>query len=155
MKPHLSAITLIVAAVATAAPARLKTYADLKGVLLRGQAVRAVFDYGKLKLQVEGREEPAPKAIGGMPLLNWESFAKGVVRNKLEYLASSQTALIAHPSYGTVLNYVRVRISEDGSVQIVARYYDPKTFEVRMDETFVGSISNGADSNGVHLFADR
>ncbi|MBS1718931.1 MAG: hypothetical protein JST35_00625 [Armatimonadetes bacterium] len=154
MRPAALLPFALLTSLAYAGPKRITTFADMMKSLESDSNVRVVFHYAKLKLTSEGKEVPAPDAIGGMTLDNWEYFAPGVVRNKLGYLATSQTVLIAHPGYGTVLNYVRVRINSDGTVQVTARYYDPTTYKVVMDETFNGAISNGKDANGVSLFVN-
>jgi hypothetical protein len=138
---------------AAAQPARLDSFEALMKAANSGQQIRTVIDYSKTTLIIEGKEQKAPAAIGGMLFRSWEYFAPGVVRNKLAYLVSSETHLIGHPSYGYVNNYVRLRFYSDNKVEITARYLDPKTYEVKMDETFMGAISNGKDQKGVSLFA--
>ncbi len=146
-------LTAVCALVALSAPARLSSYADVKRHLMAGGDVRVVIEYKKTSLTVEGKEEPAPDAVGGMTLDAYETFAKGVVRNEKEYLATSHTALIGHPRHGHVYNYVRLRLYEDGSAELTARYLKPTTFEIVMDETFRGRLSDGKDGHGVHMFA--
>jgi hypothetical protein len=87
-----------------------------------------------------------------MSIGTYEYFGRGVVRNPKAYIATSETHLIGHPRYGYVLNYVRMRIYEDNAVEIVARYLDPTSYRVVMDETFTGAISSGTDGHGIHLF---
>mgnify|MGYP001358383284 CR=1 FL=1 len=132
---------------------RLNDYAAMSRALDSGQSVRIVVQYAKTKLVIEGKEEEAPNAVGGMVVLAWERFERGVVRNAKAYVSTSETVLIAHPSYGYVQNYVRFRLYEDNTVQITARYLKPNTLEVVMDETFEGRISNGKDKEGVSVFA--
>lgn len=134
---------------------RLENYPKLIEALRTGHAVRAVIQYAKCTLTIDGKAEKAPDATGGMDFRAWEQFARGVVRNKLEYVAISESVLIAHPSYGYVTNYVKLRIFEDNAVEIIARYLKPATQEVVMDEKFTAKISNGKDEEAVSLFADR
>ncbi len=140
---------------ACAATSRVNSYARLIENLDRGETVKVVLKYKDMTLLVDGKEEPAPDAVGGMTIHNWERFAKGVVRNEKEYIAISETQLIAHPRYGHVWNYVRLRVYGDGSVEITARYLTPTDFKVVMDETFKSKISDGKDKFGVHLFATK
>ena len=74
------------------------------------------------------------------------------VRNDKAYVTASETKLIAHRSYGYVLNYVKIRIFEDDSVEIIAQYLDPKTYEVKMDETFNAVINNSSNDGAVYLY---
>ena len=129
-------------------PHKLTRFPDVLKAATSGASLRAVLDYSRCKLMVDGKEEPSPKAIGGMAFSAWEFFDKGVVRNPKAYLTSSETILIAHPRYGYVFNYVKVRLYDNDSVEIVARYLKPGTYEAVMDETFLGKLGEG-----VALFA--
>lgn len=134
-------------------PEQLKTFEAFLGALKDGRAVRAVIHYAKCRLIVDGKEEKAPDAVGGMDFRTFEYFAPGSVKNPKGFVSGSETVLISHPRYGHVLNYVKVRVFEDGAVEIVARYLDPKTYEIVMDETFHGGIDDGENSKGVFLYA--
>ena len=129
----------------SAQPAQLKNYDELMSALKSGESVKAVIYYGKTKLIIEGKEEEAPNATGGMALNTWEYFDRGVIKNEKAYVTSSESVLIGHGYYGYVYNYAKLRIYEDDKVEIIARYLDPKTFDVKMDETFTSSINNGSE----------
>ncbi len=145
-------IFTLAAMLAMAAPKRLANFNEVFQALQAGHEVRVVADYAKCTLIIDGKEEPAPAAIGGTVLNHWEYFARGVVRNEKAYIASSDTVLIAHPRHGHVFNYVRFRIYEDNAVEITARYLKVGSYEVVMDETFKGAISNGKDKAGISFF---
>jgi hypothetical protein len=147
-----SVLCVALMGLALAAPKRVSNFDQLYKGATAGKTIRAVVHYAQTVLTIDGKEEPAPAAVGGMTFNTWEYFPAGMVRNKLPYLVSSETHLIAHPSYGHVFNYVRLRIYSDGSVEITAQYLKPTTYEVVMNETFRGNISNGKDKNGVNLF---
>jgi hypothetical protein len=146
--------SLLALSLVMAAPQRLSNFGALMDKLKGGYEVRVVVDYAKTKLVIDGKEEEAPKAIGGSKIDHWEWFDRGVVRNKLAYVAASSTVLIGHPSYGYVENYVRFRIYEDQSVEITARYLKGVEKEIVMDEIFKGKISNGKDEHGVSFFTE-
>jgi hypothetical protein len=131
---------------------RANTYHTLMESLQNGQQIRLVMHYALCQLRVEGEAVPAPDAIGGMEIRTWEHFARGVIRNERAFVSTSETALIAHPRHGHVFNYVRVRIYEDSSVEITARYLKTGSYDIVMDETFSGKLSSGKDKNGVHAF---
>jgi hypothetical protein len=145
---------LVLSALSFAAPKRLTSYSDLVKALDSGRAVRLVAHYKKTKLIIDGKEEAAPDAVGGKTVDSWERFERGVIRNKLAYIAFSETVLIGHPRYGHVYNYVRTRVFEDGTVEMTARYLKTGTFEVVMDETFKGAINNGKNNEGIDLFSE-
>lgn len=135
---------------ALAAPASLDTYTDLVAALEGGERVRAILHYGQCLLPSEDGPRPAPDATGGMEFTVFEAFAKGAVRNPAAFVSTSETRLISHPSYGTVLNYGRLKVYEDGRAEVLARYLDPKSFKVRMDETLDCTLGEG-----VRLYVDR
>lgn len=124
---------------------RLVNYTEILSALRTGFTVRAVFDYKDCQLISDNEvKDKVPDAVGGMDLTTFEYFAPGSIRNKLGFVASSHSVLINHPSFGVVLNYAKVKISEDGKVRIVAQYIDPKTYEVKMNESFYTTISDGS-----------
>lgn len=47
-----------------------------------------------------------------------------------------------------------MKIFEDNSVEITARYLSLKAFQVVVDETFYGGISAGRDDKAVYLAED-
>lgn len=151
MKLFLAVFGLLVATISTAQQ-RLKSHESILNELMSGRSIRVAVDYKKTKLFIDGKEEKAPDAQGGLEIGNWENFGKGVVRNDQAYLAFSETHLIGHPRYGYVNNYVRFRVYADGAVEITARYLKTGTNEVLMDEIFRGKISNGKDNEGVSFF---
>lgn len=150
----LLAVLIALPAISAAAPRRLNNFDQLMTALKSGRQVRTVVEYAKTKLVIEGKEEPAPNAIGGSKIEHWEWFDRGVIRNPKAYVAFSETVLIAHPRHGHVYNYVRFRVYEDSVVEITARYLLPTDFKIVMDETFTGRISNGRDKEGVSFFVD-
>lgn len=140
------------AGAAWAKTVRVSTFEALMKAMEEGEHVRVVINYAKCKLMVDGKEETAPDAIGGMEMKTWEYFAKGVIRNPKAFVTASESVLINNPRYGYVLNWVKIRIYEDKSVEIIARYLKPQTHEIVMDETFRGELSTGKDGKGVSCF---
>lgn len=134
-------------------PERLTTFEAFLGALESGRTVRAVIHYARCRLVIDGKDEQAPDAVGGLDFRTFEYFARGSVRNPKGFVSTSETVLISHPRYGHVQNYVKIRISEDHAVEITARYLDPATHKVIMDETFFTVIDDGRNGGGVTLFA--
>jgi hypothetical protein len=120
--------------------------------LKSGEDVNAVIHYAKCKLLIDGEETQSPDAVGGMKLIPYDYFAKMSIRNEKAYVAASETMLISHRSYGYVLNYIKIRIFEDDSVEIIARYLDPNSYDVKMDETFTALVNNGSNGGAVYLY---
>lgn len=130
----------------------LKNFDQLMFALRTGSDVRAVIYYSRCKLIVDTVETKAPDAIGGMSFNTFEYFAANSVRNPKAFVTTSQTVLISHPRHGQVYNYVKIEVYEDDNVEINAKYLNPMTYQVVMDETFYGKISAGDDGNPVCLF---
>jgi len=130
----------------------LKNFDQLMFALRTGSEVRAVIYYSRCKLIVDSVETKAPDAIGGMSFNTFEYFAPNAARNPKAFVTTSQTMLITHPKQGHVYNYVKIRVYEDDSVEINAKYLNPTSYQVLMDETLYGKISSGDDGNPVCLF---
>ena len=146
-------ILLLLAPIAVfAQTTQLTSSESLFKSLKDGEDVNVVIHYAKCKLVIDGEETPAPDAIGGMKLIPYEYFSKMSIRNEKAYVTASETRLISHRSYGYVLNYVKIRIFEDDSIEIIARYLDPNTYEVKMDEIFTAIVNNGTNDGAVYLW---
>jgi hypothetical protein len=145
----LAAAALLLFTACVHGPRSLPRHADVLAALEEGRAVRAVVHYGRCQLFVDGKEEPSVDAVGGLAVAAVEHFAKGVVHNDRAYTAISETRTIVHPRYGAVSNYARLRLFEDGEVEVTAKYLKPPALEVVMDETFKCRLGDA-----VQLFAD-
>ncbi|MCX7874529.1 MAG: hypothetical protein N2321_00020 [Melioribacteraceae bacterium] len=145
-------IILIIQTLLFAQEKQLKNFDELFYALKNGKHVKVVVEYEKAKLLVDGKEEKAPNAIGGFDLKSFEYFAKGVVRNEKSFISISESVLIYHPRYNYVINYVKIRIYDDNKVEIIARYLDPKTYEIKMDETFYAEINNYENNQAVYFY---
>lgn len=134
---------------------QINTFQELLDNLSSGQSVRAIIDYSKCDLIIDSQKVESPKAIGGMNFDNFEFFDVMTVRNLNAFISVSESVLISHPRYGYVINYVKLRIYDNQKVEIVARYLDPKTIEVKMDETFRTELSSETNKNGLKLFINN
>jgi hypothetical protein len=143
----------LLASTAAPAPERLTTFEAFLGALESGRTVRVVIHYARCRLVVDGKDEQAPDAVGGMDFRTFEYFAAGSVRNSKGFVSTSETVLISHPRYGHVQNYIKIRIYEDHAVEITARYLEPGTLKPVMDETFFTVIDDGRNGGGVALYA--
>lgn len=123
-------------ACAHGAPRRLASPQALLAALEDGRAVHVTVRYARCVLVEDGQERPAPDAIGGFTVAAFEHFARGVVRNERAYTALSETRLIVHPRHGPVQNYARLRVHEDGDVEVGVKYLAPPDLRPVMEETF-------------------
>ena len=142
---------LIIGTVISAQPLQINGFDELMDSFTSGYTVKAVIHYGDCSLIIDGEEEEAPDAIGGMELNTFEHFAIGTVKNEKAFVTASETVLIWHPFYGYVLNYAKIRIYDDNSVEVIARYLDPNRYEVKMDETFK-TVMNDGENEGAAFF---
>ena len=145
-------LLILVSIPLTAQTKQITSALSLFESLKSGEDINAVIHYAKCKLIIDGEETQSPDAVGGMKLIPYEYFAKMSIRNEKAYVTASEARLISHRSYGYVLNYVKIRIFEDESVEIIARYLDPNSYEVKMDETFTALVNNGSNDGAVYLY---
>jgi hypothetical protein len=151
---RLFALSLLLVLTYNTQAQQLTSFNDMMDALKTGKNVAAVMQYAKFKMISDNEEQDkVPDAIGGMDLSTWEYFAPNAVKNKEAFVVFSETKLIQNPKGdGFVYNYVKLRIEASTKVKITARYVDPRTFEVKMDENFFGNINDGKNEGGLLLF---
>ena len=151
---RLFALSLLLVLTYNSQAQQLTSFNDLMDALKAGKKVGAVMQYAKFKMISDNEEQDKiPDAIGGMDLSTWEYFAPNAVKNKEAFVVFSETKLIQNPKGdGFVYNYVKLRIEASTKVKITARYVDPRTFEVKMDENFFGNINDGKNEGGLFLY---
>ncbi|MFP4469489.1 MAG: VirK family protein [Bacteroidales bacterium] len=133
---------------------QIKSFDLLMDLLKAGKDVKVVIHYGKCRLISDNEiSEYSPDAIGGMTIDTWEYFAENAVRNKHAFVVTSTTHLIANPiGEGYVLNYVKIKIEADQKIKITARYLDPVSYEVKMDENFFTDLNEGNNEGAVYFY---
>jgi hypothetical protein len=137
------------------AQTQIKDFNELMKALKTGKEVKAVFHYNQCQLISDNEiSKDSINAIGGMPVSTWEYFARMAVYNKKAFLVASESRLISNPKAdnGFVHNYVKMKVYEDDSVKITAKYINPKTYEETMSENFFGEINNGRNKGGIYLY---
>ena len=151
---RLFALSLLLILTYNSQAQQLTSFTDLMDALKAGKKVGAVMQYVKFKMISDNEEQDkVPDAIGGMDLSTWEYFAANAVKNKEAFVVFSETKLIQNPKGdGFVYNYVKLRIEASTKVKVTARYVDPRTFEVKMDENFFGNINDGKNEGGLSLY---
>lgn len=131
---------------------QITNFEDLMNKLNSGEEVRIIMHYGDCQLISDNKISVAPRAIGGMSIDTYEYFAKGSIRNKLAFVAFSESKLINMRDF--VINYVKVKITSDDKVRIVAQYVNPKTYEIEMNESFYTEINDKKNDGAVYLYTD-
>jgi len=150
-------VALLSITIGFAKPVPINSFADLMKALNSGKNVRVVIYYAKCQLISDNEiEDKSPDAVGGMSISTYEYFAQKAVRNDKAFVVTSETKLIANPKgKGYVYNYVKIKISEDNKVRIIAQYLDPKTYETLMDESLYTSINDGKNDAGFFIYTDE
>jgi len=148
----IASLTILISGITNAETVQLKNFNELFDALKNGKSVNAVIHYAKCKLVSDGEELKSPDAIGGMNIQPFEYFSAGLFGSNKAFISSSETVLIYLPRLGYVYNYVKLKIIEDNTVEITARYLTADKFEVKMDETFFGEINDGSNDKGVYFF---
>ncbi len=150
------ALLLLFAASLFAAPRQLTSYQKLEKALKTGSEVRVVIHYGECELYIEDEKvENSPDATGGMTLQPFEWFSAGLFGENPAYVVASKSVLIENPQgEGYVFNYAKIRINEKGDVTLIARYLDPETYEIRMEETFKTVLNNKKNKGAAYFYAD-
>lgn len=132
---------------------RLNSFDHLMEALNNGERVRIIIDYAQCNWQDTTKQSPIPEAITGMDIGTYEYFAPGTIHNQRAYVVFSNTILIENPiGKGFVYNYGKVRIYEDQSVQVTAKYIHPKRLKVLMNAVFIGRINDGQNGEAIHLY---
>ena len=133
---------------------RLSTFDELMQSLNSGEHVRVVIQYGLCQwAPSENKQTPTPNAVTGMDIDTYEYFPVGAVHNKSAFVVFSDSKLIQNPiGKGYVLNYGKVRINDDNTVQVTAKYIQPKNHKELMSEVFIGKLNDGYNKEGINLF---
>lgn len=135
---------------------QIKSFSEMMKILKNGEDVRLVIHYGKCQLISENEiQKTSPDAIGGMEIHNFEYFAKQSIGNNQAFMATSTSHLIENPlGEGYVYNYVKIKMKEDSSVVITARYLNAGSMEEIMSEKFFSDINDGENDAGVYIYSD-
>lgn len=149
-----SIINLIFASAIIAGNPQIKNFQELMDALNSGKCVKVIIYYEKCQLISDNEiQKSSPAAVGGMIIDTYEFFDTMAVRNKKAFVVSSTSKLIENPKGdGYVYNYVKIKITDDNSVKITARYLNPTNFETNMDECFYANMNDGKNNEPIYFF---
>lgn len=151
----LSVLFFIVISSVNAEPKQLTNFIQIFEALKAGYNVNAVIHYKDCILISEGDTLKAPDAVGGMNIMPYEYFSAGLMGNSRAFISASETVMVYLKGFGGYLyNYVKLRIYDDNTVEVTARYLTIDKQEVKMDETFLGQINDGSNGKAVYFFAN-
>lgn len=154
MKLSILLFSLFISVISVGQTKRISSFSELMQALNSGKQVRAVIQYGLCQwAPSENKSTPTPKAVTGLQIDTYEYFPAATVHNKNGFVVFSNAKLIKNPrGKGYVINYGKIRIEEDQSVQITATYLHPKSNKELMSEVFVGKLNDGKNGEGISLF---
>jgi cobalamin biosynthesis Mg chelatase CobN len=140
-----------------AQPVQITGFTELMESLHAGERVRVVMQYSLCAREQTGSEtDTIPGVAASLEIDTWEYFDRGSVGNAQAFVVFSQSKLIENPlGKGYVLNYGKVKIREDNSVKVTARYLHPKTLRVKMEEFFRCAVNDGRNRAGIYLFKNQ
>ena len=149
-----SILIMVAATVVAQKTNQITSFDQLMANLKTGNNINAVLHYAKCNLFVDGeKQEKTIDAIGGMPIDVYEYFAEQAVHNEHAFISTSQSKLIQNPiGEGYVYNYVKLKIYDNNTVEVFAKYLDPHSYKESMSEKFKGKINNGTNEEGIYLF---
>ena len=131
----------------TNAPKQLYDLDELMTALRAGKDVRVGIYYGHCTIGGSAVMD----AQGGLTVETFEWFGAGSIGNDEAYVAFSKSSLVLMYDEH-YLDYVKVRVYEGGSVDVIAEYLNPVTYEVDMYEEFECELDQG-DGGQVTIFA--
>lgn len=135
---------------------QLFSFEQVYNSFVAGKQINVIFHYSKCQLIADNQvKDKSPEAIGGFIVDSYEYFAPNSVRNKNAFISFSKTILIQNPLSDEdeyVLNYVKVRVSDDNKVRIVARYLNPISYKTIMDESFYTVINDGKNDGAAFFY---
>jgi len=154
LKYFILSILLLISQFGFAQTSLLSSFDQLMQSLNSGEQVRVVIHYGLCQwAPTENKQTPTPRAVTGMDVDTYEYFPSGTIHNKNSFVVFSNTKLIKNPlGKGYVLNYGKVKINDDNTVQVTVKYINPSNFKELMSEVFVGKLNDGHNNEGINFF---
>jgi hypothetical protein len=135
-------------------PGLLDSYDAILAALTDGRQVRAVLHYPECTLKIGDAVMKPPESSAGLSFGAWEAFARGSVGNERAYLTVSETRMVAHAKRGHVWNYLRLRVFDDGEVELQAKNILPSDFSIIMDNMFICAIDPGTGVGGASFYVN-
>jgi glycogen synthase len=126
----------------------LPSYGELSKALIQGDEVRAIIT---LKHCTDHAGQAVKNELTGG--LNFTQFNKYLLSDEKRFtIATSTNMLVKTPNYGHVYNYVRLRIFEDNSAELLSEFIDPKNFNILKTASYHCHLKNSDEPAGVSLY---
>jgi hypothetical protein len=135
---------------AFAAPKLISNYQDLVSNLSKGDEVRAIFLINKCTTDQKTANDN--NIIAGMNFTQFNKYSIQANNESKNIVATSFSMMTEHSRYGLTYNYIRLRVFEDNSAEILSEYFDPKDFSRLGLIVFNCQLSQEPSQEGVTLY---
>ncbi len=124
------------------APRTLATYKELMAALRGGSLVRTLVDLSKC---VDAKGGKGPGIRTSVDIETFEQFERNIYGNALAYVSASSNNLVSD-STSVTRRYIKLRMREDNSVEVVVKHLDPVKFTDSSDTTFTCALGSSVRS---------
>ena len=128
----------------------ISNYPQLLKAINQGDSIRAIMFINKCS--ITHATSDSNDVIAGMNFTTFNKYQVEKGNQKINTIATSINMLVEDGKLGTVYNYVRLRIFEDNSAEILSEYLDPTTYKQLGSISANCTISNDHDKNGIVLY---
>ncbi len=132
----------------------ISSFSALMEALKSGHEVRVVIHY--MRCRQEGRDADTtsvPDISASLNIGTWEFFNRQAIGNPMAFVVFSEHKLIAHSKKSKYLfNYGKIKVFEDNTAMVDARYLHPRTYKTMMKQQYRCSISDGSATGGIEFY---
>jgi hypothetical protein len=129
----------------------ITNYSDLLIALSQGDEVRAIIAVNKCTPASDNSKD-FNDTYGSLNFTNFNKYQLQVNGQSKDVIATSINMLVKNDQLGSVYNYVRLRVFQDGSAELFSQFLNPVTYAQLQSGSFNCHLSNGQDQNAVALY---
>lgn len=154
MKRLITLILLTISASALPQPVMIRSFSELMEMLKSGHEVRAVIHYAQCHREAGEKDSAAVQDVmASLHIDTWEFFNRNTIGNPMAFVVFSEFKLIAHPKKAKYqYNYGKVKVFEDNTATVDARYLHPRTFKTLMKQQYRCMVGNGLTTGGIEFY---
>lgn len=121
----------------------LLSYDEVKDALNNGNKLRIIMDYKGMNFYFNNTVEPSPDEKSGFDLNDYQYFARMAIGNPLEFIITSFTILVVHPTYGPIYDYGKIRMYENGKFELIVYFLNAADYKIIEYKSFNTTIDAG------------
>lgn len=121
----------------------LLNYDDVKNALNDGNKLRIVMNYKGMNFYFNNTMEPSPDEKSGFDLNDYQYFARMAIGNPLEFIITSFSILVVHPTYGPIFDYGKIRMYETGKFELIVYFLNASNYNVIEYKSFNTTLDSG------------